>query len=136
MVEVMKTMATSFKMSHSCTAALSALPLQQATSDPRLCWRLLDTHGQVWVSLLWSHCSLLLGPGVHKVLFGPSTSLFPQSCGSSVVELMVTSSIRAYAIPSSTPCPCISPLLTHTSARDTQTQFCLSLCGISGSWCA
>ena len=31
----------------------SGLPtLQPATTDPRLCWRLLDTHGQVWLSLL------------------------------------------------------------------------------------
>ena len=29
------------------------LTLQQATANPRLCQRLLDTHGQVWVSLLW-----------------------------------------------------------------------------------
>ena len=28
-----------------------------------------------------------------------------------------------------------SPLLTHTSTGDAQTQFCLSLCGVSGSWC-
>ena len=34
------------------------------------------------------------------------------------------------------PCPCDRPLLTHTSAGDTQTQFWLSLCGVSGSWCA
>ena len=27
------------------------------------------------------------------------------------------------------PCPCGSPLLTRTSTGDTQTQFCLSLCG-------
>ena len=33
------------------------------------------------------------------------------------------------------PCPHSSPLLTHTSTGDTQTQFCLSLCGVSGSWC-
>ena len=33
------------------------------------------------------------------------------------------------------PCPCGRPLLTQTSAGDTQTQFCLSLCGVSGSWC-
>ena len=33
------------------------------------------------------------------------------------------------------PCPCSSPLLTCTSTGDTQTQFCLSLCGVSGSWC-
>ena len=32
----------------------------QATTDPRLHWRLLDTHGQVWVSLLWGHSSFLL----------------------------------------------------------------------------
>ena len=29
--------------------------LQQATANPRICWRLLDTHRQVWVSLLWGH---------------------------------------------------------------------------------
>ena len=30
----------------------------------------------------------------------------------------------------------ISPLLTRTSTGNIQIQFCLSLCGISGSWCA
>ena len=30
------------------------------------------------------------------------------------------------------PCPCASPLLTHTSSGDIQTQFCLSLCW--GPW--
>ena len=52
---------------------------------------------------------------------------------------MVTSSKRAYANPGllhQSPCPCSSPLQTHTFAGDTQTQFCLSLSGISGSWCA
>ena len=33
------------------------LPLQQATADPRLCQSLLDTPRQVWISLLWGHCS-------------------------------------------------------------------------------
>ena len=54
------------------------------------------------------HCSFLLGPGVHKFLFVPSNSLFPQSCVSSVVSmvgLMVTSSKRAYATPRSTADP-------------------------------
>ena len=52
-------------------ALLLSVPptLHRATSDPHLCWSLLDTHGQVWVSLLWGHCSFLLGPGEHKVLF-------------------------------------------------------------------
>ena len=49
-------------------ALLHSVPpaLQQATANPHLCQRLLDTHGQVWVSLQWGHCSFLLGPGVHK----------------------------------------------------------------------
>ena len=34
------------------------------------------------------------------------------------------------------PCPCSCPLLTHTSSGDTQTQFCLNLYWVSGSWCA
>ena len=34
------------------------------------------------------------------------------------------------------PCPCSSPLLTRTSSGDTQILFCLSLCGVSVSWCA
>ena len=58
----------------------------QPTTDPRLYWRLLETLGKVWVSALWGHCSFLLGPGAHKVLFVPSKSLFPQSCGSSVIK--------------------------------------------------
>ena len=77
MVEVMKIMATSFKRPQACTVALSAPNLQQATPDPCLHQRLMNTHGQVWVSLLWDHCSFLLGPGTHKVLFVPTKSLFP-----------------------------------------------------------
>ena len=76
MVEIMKIMAASFKSSHALQRSVP-LTLQEATVDPRLRQRLLDTHGQVWVSLLWGHCSFLLGPGVHKVLSVPSMSLFP-----------------------------------------------------------
>ena len=32
------------------------------------------------------------------------------------------------------PCPSSSPLLTVSSTGDAETQFCLSLCGVSGSW--
>ena len=60
--------------------------LQQATTDPRLCQKLLDTHRQVWVCLLWSHFSFLLGSGAHKVLIVPSKNLFPQSCVGSVIK--------------------------------------------------
>ena len=41
---------------------------------------------------------------------------------------------QVYCIQS--PCSHSSPVLTHISSGDTQTQFCLSLCVVSGSWCA
>ena len=83
MVEVMKIMVTSFKRSHAWTLHSVPPTLQQATSNPCLCQRLLDPHGQVCVSLLWGHCSFLLGPSADKALFVPSKSLFPQTCVSS-----------------------------------------------------
>ena len=116
MVEVMKIMATSLEIAHECTAILTAPTLQQATTDPRLHWSLLDTPGQVWVSLLWGYCSFLLGPGAHEVLFVPSKSLFPQSCvssGGSMVGLMVTSSKRAYAILKSAAPRAPAPVVVH-----------------------
>ena len=85
----------------SCTHCHTQCPNSEAG---HICHRLLDTHGQVWVSLLLDHCSFFLGPYAHKFLFLPSKSLFPQSCvssGSSVLGLMVTSSKRAHAIPRS-----------------------------------
>ena len=93
MVEVIRTVATSFKRSHDALlhsgpskCSLKQLALKRATDDPLLCRRLLDTHGHVWVSFLWGHCSFLLGPGAHKVLFVPSKSLFPRYYGNSVIK--------------------------------------------------
>ena len=83
MVGVMVVMVTSFKrtFTRQPPGLLYSVPLtpQQATIDPHLHQRLLDTHKQVWLCLLWSHCSFLLGPGAHEVLFELSKSLFPQS---------------------------------------------------------
>ena len=126
-------------------ALLHSVPptLQQATADPCLHRRLLDTHGQVWVSLLWGHCSFLLGPGAHKVLFVPSKSLFPQSCVSSRCSmggvdgsLLQEGLCHTQVYCTQSPCPYSSPLQTRTSPGYTQTQFCLSLGVFSGSWCA
>ena len=116
-VEVMKIILPSFKMSHASLIHSVTPTLQQATANPCLCWRLLETHRQVWVSLLWGHSSFLLGPGVHKVLFVPSKSLFLQFClssGSSTVGLMATSSRRAYAIPRSTAPRAPAPAAVHS----------------------
>ena len=71
------------------SAALSAPNPAAGQHDPCLHQRLLDTHGQVLVSLLWGHGSFLLGPGVPQVLLVPSTSLFPLSCVSAGVSLWV-----------------------------------------------
>ena len=58
---------------HCCTQC----PDPVATADPSLCQGLLGTHGQVWVSLLWGHCSFLLGPGPLKVCLCPPRVCFP-----------------------------------------------------------
>ena len=112
----MKIMATSFKGPKQ--ALLYSVPptLQQATTNACLYWRLLDTHGQVLVSLSWDHYSFFLGPGAHNVLFEPSKSLFPQSCissGNSMVGLMAISSKRAYVIPRSTTPRAPAPAAVH-----------------------
>ena len=51
------------------TVCLVPLNPHQATVDPHPHQRLLDTHKQIWLNLLWGHCSFHLGPGVHKVFF-------------------------------------------------------------------
>ena len=110
--------------------------LQQATTDPHLYWRLLDTHRQVWVSLLWGHCSFLLGLSAHKVLFVPSKSLFPSPVLVLAALWWVNGDLlqeglchnQVYCIQS--PRPCSSPLLTCTSSVQfsSVTQSCPTLC--------
>ena len=118
------------------------LTLQQATTDPHLHWRPLDIPGEVWVSLLWGHCSFFLGSGMHKVLFVPFKNLFPQSCvssGSSMVGLMLTSSKRAYAIPKSAgprvPA-CVAVYCWPIPPQETLKHSSVSVSGVSGSWWA
>ena len=117
--------------------------LQLASTDPRLCWRLLDTHGQVWLSLLWGHCSFLLGPVVHKVLFVPSKSLLPQCCVSSVIKSHWPPESNSLGCSQSL---CQIPRLGNLLWVLELSQQCenilgiivlrfVCLCGGSGSWC-
>ena len=56
------------------------LTLHQATADPRFHRRLLDTHRQVWVRLLWGNCSFswaLVGTGFVSTL---QASVSPVVC--------------------------------------------------------
>ena len=114
-VEVMKIMVIHSK--DPMHVLLHSVPpiLQQATTDPHLCWRLLDTHRQVWVSLLQGHCSFLLSPGVQGSVYAFQESI-SRSCvssGSSMVGLMATSSKRAYPIPKSAAPRAPVPVAVH-----------------------
>ena len=81
-VGLMVVMETSFKRTYASMPGLPGLlqpePLtpQQATVYPRLCWRLLDMHRQVWLCLLWGHYSFRWGPDAHKALFASSEHLW------------------------------------------------------------
>ena len=83
MVEVMKITVTSFEMSHAGFHTRTAAPnsLNPAAGHH---WPtpLPETPGhslEVWVSLLWGHCSFLVGPGAHKLLFVPPRVCFPSA---------------------------------------------------------
>ena len=116
--------------------------LQQATADPRLHWRLLDTRGQVLVNLLWGHCSFswvlvctgfcLCPPRVYFPLLCKFWQLYAGVNGDLLQEGLYHTQVCSVQ----SPCPCGCLLLTCTSTENTQTQFWLSLCGVSGSWCA
>ena len=86
---------------------------------------------QVWVSLLWGHCSFLLGPGRHKVLSVPSKTL-SQLCKLWQLYGGVNGNLLQDSLCHTQVCctqsPCCRPLLTRTSAGDTPT-----LKGRSGS---
>ena len=112
-VEVMKIMGASFKMSHACTATFSAPNPIAGHNHPTPLPKSPGHSQQVWVSLLWGHHSFLIGPGALKALLVPSKSLSPQSCvkdvrnlclnpgsGSFLEETMATySNILAWRIP-------------------------------------
>ena len=125
-------------------ALLHSVPpnLLQPTANPHFFCRLLGTHGQVLVSLLWDHCSYLLGPGVHKIFCAFQESISPVLCefwqlyGGVNGDLLQEGLCHTQMCCTQSPCPCGRPLLTHASSGDTQTQFWPSLCGVPGSWCA
>ena len=80
--------------------------LQQATANPRLCWRLGHSQASLGQSLVWS---LLLSPGsccTQGFVCTLQESVSPDLCKfwCSMVGLMATSSKRAYAI-SRSPAP-------------------------------
>ena len=135
-------MAICFKRSHAGTAALNAPTLQQATTDPRLHHGLLNTHrksGSVscrvtvpfsWVLVHSSFCFFPLQESVPPDLCKFWWLYVGVNC-----DLLQECLCQTKVYCTQSPCPHSSPLLTRTSSRDTETQFCLNLYVVSGSWC-
>ena len=141
-MEVMKFMVTSFKM--SMHALLHSAPSHVAGH----CWPTppLETLGHSRIHLGQSLVgSLLLSPRpwcTQVSVCALQESVSPVLCkfwwlyGGVNSDLLQESLCHTQVCRTQSPCPCSSPLQTRTSSGDTQTQFCLSLCGLSGSWCA
>ena len=109
--------------------------LQQAITDPRLQRRLPDTHRQVsrgvTVPFSWVQ--------VHKALLCPARVYFPVPCKFWQLYSRVNGNLLQEGLchtHTQSPCPGGRPLPNCTSTRDAQTQFCLCLCVVPGSWCA
>ena len=126
-------------------ALLHSVPpaLQQVTTDPHLHRRLLDTQwASLGQSLVWS---LLLSPGswcAQAFVCALQEPVSPVLCkfwrlyGGVDSDLLQEGLCHTQVYYTQSPYPCSRPLLTRTSSGDTQTQFWLSLCEVSGSWCA
>ena len=108
---------------------------------------LIETPGHSWASLgrlLWGHCSFLLGlvARAQGLVCALQESVSPVLCKFRWLydgvngDLLQEAYCHTQVCRTQSPCPCRRPLLTGTFTGNTQTQFCLSLCGLSGSWCA
>ena len=92
---------------------------------------------------MWGHCSFLLGPKCAQGFVcalqesvSPVLCKFWQLYGGVNGDFLQESLCHTHVYCTQSHSPCSCPLLTHTSSGETQTQVCLSLCGVSGSWCA
>ena len=115
-------MVTSFK--DPMHILLHSLPptLQQAPTNPRLRWRLLDATGQVWVSLFWVtapsswvlvHTSFCLCP---PRVYLPVLCKFWQLYDGVNVDLIQEGLCNTQVCCTQSPCPCGSLLLTCASS--------------------
>ena len=137
----MKIIGTSFKRSHAGTGILSAPNHAAGHCQPTPpSW----TPGLSWGSLGQSPVgSLLLSPGswcTQASVYALQESVSPALCmfwwlyGGVNSHLFYEGLFHPQVYWTQISCHCISQLLTCTSTGDTQTQFCLSLCGVFRSW--
>ena len=67
---------------------------QQAPANTHLCRRPSNTHRQVWLSLLWGHCSFPLGPGTQDFVCALQESLFPPVLWNLCSQIPLTFKVR------------------------------------------
>ena len=138
-------MVTSFKRSFAGTATLSAPNPAAGAANHCRPTPPPETHGFSRASLGQSlggvtapfssvlvHTRFCLCP--PRVYF-PVLCKFWQLYGGVNGDLLQEGLCHTQVCCTQSPCPCGSPLLIRTSSGDAQTQFCLSLCVVSGSWC-
>ena len=128
------------KCRHCCTQCPQPCSRPPSThASARVSWTLRASLGQSLVG------SLLLSPGsccAQVSVCALQGSVSPVLCkfwhlyGGVNGDLLQEGLCYTQVCCTQSSCPCSSPLLTCASSGDTQTQFCLSLCGISGSWYA
>ena len=115
--------------------------LQQATNNSDLLWKLLVLTGKsgsvscgITAPFSWvlAHTRFCLYP--RRVHFPTLCKLWQLYDGVNG-NLLQEGLYHTHVCCTQSSSPCGRPLLTGTSSRDTQTQFCLSVCGIPGSWC-
>ena len=116
---------------HALLHSVSPTP-QQATANPRLCWRLGHSQSSLGQSLVWS---LLRSPGswcsqgsvcALQESTSPVLCQFWWLCGGVNGDLLQEGLCHTQVCCTQSPCICSSSLLARTSTGDTQTQFCLS----------
>ena len=114
---------------------------QQATANSWLHQRLLtpmDKSGSVFCGVTAPFSGILMTQSFVCVLQesdSPVLCKFWRLYGGVTGDLLPEGLCHAQVCCAQGPCPCGRPLLTRTSSGDTHTQFWLSLCGASGSWC-
>ena len=140
MVEVMKIMVTSFRRSHACTGKLSAPNPTAGHHQPTPLTESPGHSQEVWVSLLWGHCSFFQVPGMQSFCLCPLIVYFL-----SPVQVLAALWWGQLQPPPRGLIP--YPSLLHPESlpqwqatadpylHRRHSEFCLSLCGVSGSWC-
>ena len=119
-----------------CPQPCSRPPPTHTSSEDS--WTLLGKSGSVscgitapfsWVLVHTRFC--LCPPGVYFPVLCKFWLLYDGVNGDLLQEVCHTQVCFTQS-----PFPCGRPLMTHTSTGDSQTQFCLSLCGVPESWWA